>query len=163
MATRPPRESIAATRRSAPNSAFRTAAKSESTAPSRTSEEPRIARFAPASNTLLRIGRAADAAAHLARQLAAETRDQRAVIALTHGGVEVDQLHQRVLREPRLPTRRNCRTREPFSRLAQVGRCGRPSHQWRESACQPHGDASVPQFTLNRLHRLQAEVKHRRS
>ena len=59
------------------------------------------------------------------------------------------------------PTPRSSRTPAPSSRPARVGRSSRPSGQSTESAREPHRNARIPQRLLDRLHRLQPEVKHR--
>ena len=58
-----------------------------------------MTRLAPASRRSLAVFGGFEAAAYLAGEAFADHLDEGAVVALTHGGVEVDELDQRVLCE----------------------------------------------------------------
>ena len=60
--------------------------------------EPMMTRFAPASRTAARAQSESNAAADLARKALRDLRDERGVVALPHGGVEIDELDQRKAR-----------------------------------------------------------------
>ena len=58
-----------------------------------------MTRLAPASRRSLSVFGGFEASADLAGQAFADHLDEAAVVALAHGGVEVDELDERVLRE----------------------------------------------------------------
>ena len=118
-----------------------------------------MTRFAPASSTCAGALDGVDAAADLARQALRNLCDERGVVALAHGRVEIDQLDERKLARISRSSIRSRQMRGAVFRPAQAGRCGRPEDRWKESAWQPHGNAGLRQFLFERARARNAEVK----
>ena len=132
--TLPPRPSTAAMSRSGPTASLSSRANATSTSPPLKSDDPRITFVAPIASVVRArsIVRMPPPTRHgSAAQILATSA---AIVPLALGGIEIDQLHLGIAREPRRPTRRRRLSPRRASRPGRAGRSGRPGGRSKESA-----------------------------